>query len=83
MGGFDARPRLGGLVSTPDNAGGKGVVCRISAHGKLLVQLLETNELRRLPLQLLRRQEDRHFRLDKFARSEDAVRDVQLHFQSS
>ena len=72
IGGFDARPRLGGLVSTPD--AGKGVVCRINARGKLLVQLLETNELKKLPLQLLRRQDDRHFRLDKFVRSEDAVR---------
>ena len=72
IGGFDARPRLGGLVSTPD--AGKGVVCRISARGKLLVQLLETNVLKKLPLQLLRRQDDRHFRLEKFVRSEDAIR---------
>ena len=73
IGGFDARPRLGGLVSTPD-AAGKGVVCRINVRGKLLVQLLETNELKKLPLQLLRRQDDRHFRLEKFVRSEDAIR---------
>ena len=37
IGGFDARPRLGGLVSTPDAS--RGVVCRIGARGKLLVQV--------------------------------------------
>ena len=37
-------------------------------------QLLGSNELRKLPLQQLRRQDDRPFRLDKFVRSEDAVR---------
>lgn len=72
IGGFDHRPRLGGMVI--NESGEKGVVCKINVHGKLLVQILDSNETKKIPLVSLRNHVERPFRLDKFTRSEDAVR---------
>ena len=79
IGGFDARPRLGGTVvanaGSADSAAARGVVCKINAHGKLLVQMAGGG-VRKLALQSVRAAHDDSppFRLDKFRRNDDAVR---------
>lgn len=49
IGGFDKRPRLGGRVILADS-GCSGLVSRINARGKILVRLLDRNEVRKVPL---------------------------------
>ncbi len=78
--------RVSGVVGTGDVC----VIRRISARGKLVVQMLETKEVRRLPLSSLRpaavtsatsvpltaenSSYSSSFRLDRFMRSDDALR---------
>lgn len=48
IGGFDSRARLGGTIVT--EAGLRGVVSKIGVHGKLVVQLHDTNDVKKIPL---------------------------------
>jgi hypothetical protein len=58
MGGFDGRPRIGGLVSLQEERGGsnggsaattaRAVVCGVTRHGKLAVQLLGDSRQRKV-----------------------------------
>jgi hypothetical protein len=57
IGGFDGRPRIGGLVSLEEGGSGGGssaattaraVVCGITRHGKLAVQLLGDSRQRKV-----------------------------------
>jgi hypothetical protein len=55
MGGFDGRPRIGGLVSLEEGGSGssaamtaRAVVCGVTRHGKLAVQLLGDSRQRKV-----------------------------------
>ena len=88
IGDFDPRPRLGGMVLLPADNSSVGVVTRINAHGKLLVQVLEdnnaedkgscrnlTDHIKKLPLtSTVPCGMGLRFQLESFLRSEDAVR---------
>ena len=44
IGGFDSRPRIGGLVDSADAA--SGTVCSINHHGKILIQQVKVSTSR-------------------------------------
>ena len=75
IGGFDSRPRLGGLVTTEDGA--SAVICGINVHGKVMVQTPD-GDMKRLPLAVVTPKLDDHFQLEKFSINEDS-----LHIWSS
>lgn len=49
VGGIDSRPRIGGLI-TSDTLETHGTLCRISQHGKLVVQLNDSSIVKKLSL---------------------------------
>ena len=72
IGGLDTRPRLGGRVNCDD--GLAGVICGISAHGKVVVQAGPAGQLRRLALaQVSPRLDTEQFQLEKFSVTEDSL----------
>ncbi len=75
IGGFDSRPRLGGLVTL--DSGFKGVISRIDSRGKIFAQMLDSNETKKVALTAIlnSRPEPRtNFHLEKFLLHEDSVR---------
>ena len=75
IGGFDCRPRLGGMVTTEE--GHSAIICGINVHGKVVVQGPE-GDVRRMPLAIVSPKQDDHFQLEKFSINEDS-----LHIWSS
>ena len=74
IGGFDPRPRLGGTILL--DSGLKGVISRIDSRGKVLAQMFDTNEVKKVPLTCVLNPVGavpRPFQLDVFSRHEDAV----------
>jgi hypothetical protein len=72
IGGFDSRPYLGGHVIS--DGGARGVVCRIGPRGRLLVQMLKDNCLRKMPFFALQSMCGNSFRISQFTKHEDALR---------
>ena len=46
IGGFDPRPRIGGQVIL--DSGLKGIVSKIDTRGKVVVQLQDSNEIKKI-----------------------------------
>lgn len=77
VGGFDPRPRLGGTIIL--DSGLRGVVSRVDSRGKLVVQLCDNNEVRKVPLTTVicarpSVEVGLPFQLEAFACHEDAMR---------
>ena len=74
IGGFDPRPRLGGTILL--DSGLKGIISRIDSRGKVLAQIFDTNEVKKVPLTCVLNSlgpVEKPFLLDVFSRHEDAV----------
>ena len=77
IGGFDSRPRIGGLIRLEDSSGGSNassaaVVCGVSRHGKLAIQLADGRQ-RKFPISCVSPVRSLGFSLDKFSLNEDSV----------
>jgi E3 ubiquitin-protein ligase HERC2 len=78
IGGFDSRPRIGGLVKLDDgNVGGStaaaaAVVCGVSRHGKLAIQIKDGRQ-RKVPISCVSPVRSLGFSLEKFSLNEDSV----------
>lgn len=71
IGAWDVRPRIGALVEI-DNS--QGTVIGISTKGKLCVQIHETAELKKIPVQSLKILKDIEFNFDKMPLGESFVK---------
>ena len=74
IGGFDPRPRLGGSVMHLES-GQIGVVRKMNVNGRLVMQMLESEMTRKLPLTAAVSQNEANleFHLDMFAKTEDGL----------
>nr|CAD7427832.1 unnamed protein product [Timema monikensis] len=71
LGGVDSRVRIGGLVAAEGL--GQGTVCQVSQHCKLVVQLHDTGEVRKLALGAVVPLPTAHFNLDKMLMTENML----------
>lgn len=71
IGAWDVRPRIGAFVEIENN---KGTVIGISTKGKLCVQIHESGETRKCPLQNLKIIKDVEFNFDKMPIGETFVK---------
>ena len=74
IGGFDPRPRLGGSITL--DTGLRGVVSRIDSRGKVLAQIFDSNEIKKVSLNCVLNSMtvDRPFQAEIFLQHEDSVR---------
>lgn len=71
IGAWDIRPRIGALVEIDNN---QGTVVGISTKGKLCVQIHETGEIRKAPIQNLKMVKDIEFNFDRMPWGESFVK---------
>lgn len=72
VGGIDSRPRVGGCV-TSDLFESPGTVCRISHHGKLVVQLNDSSAVKKISLSHCKPYPDIQFNLDGIPVTENVL----------
>lgn len=71
IGAWDVRPRIGALVEIDNN---QGTVIGISTKGKLCVQIHDSTEIRKAPIQNLKILNDTEFKFDKMPLGENFVK---------